>query len=290
MAPSNSDLATWASLLGAIATVLGLLQSATLLVAVGAFAVGVSIFALAKAGSGRKVLRSAAINIEGLNLDTLNLANLRRRLNKSLVVHRAYHLARIDGQDLTISWQYDGYCGADKETSMEFSVDSENNIPFNELECYAFDLHQDPECLHRIRPILLGSDGLSKKLAIPFLKPLELNQPFSILFNCKLTGCMSSGVQYYTSTLSFDQRSIRKLAVHLIFVDQTPTWVRAYECNSKGQPTLISDLRPLREQEGVTEYIDVAENVDGQSTRIYIFHLPPGPQRNLGLLGIEADT
>jgi hypothetical protein len=67
------------------------------------------------------------------------------------------------------------------------------------------------------------ADGLSKKLAVPFLKPLALNLSFSVMFNCKLPGCLSAGVHYYTSPLSF--------------------------------------------------YIDIAENVGGQSIRIYTFHL-----------------
>jgi hypothetical protein len=275
MAHSNNELASWASILGTVATVLGLIQSLSWLTAIGLSCIGISVVSLATASRGRRLLRSAAIHLEGFNLDSLNLANLRRRLNRSLVVQRAYHLARIDGQNLSVSWQYDGYCGTDKETSMEFSIDAETHIPFSRLECYAFDLKHDPECLHKIRPLLIGGDGLSKKIAVPFLEPALFQQPFSILLNCTLPGCLGPGVQYYTSTLSFGQPSVHRLAVHLVFVRDRPDWVRVYECNRHGPPTLISDLRPVRDDDEASEYIDIAQNVPGQSTRIYLFHVVP---------------
>jgi hypothetical protein len=275
MTPTSNELASWASILGATATLLGLIQSVSWLTTIGVCLIALSIFALTQARKGHRLLKSAAINLEGRNLDALNLANLRRRVNRSLIVQRAYHLARIDGQDLIVSWQYDGYCGAEKETSIEFSIDSESNIPFSELECHAFDLQQDPQCLHKIRPVLIGGDGLSKKIAIPFLKALVCKQSFSVILNCKLPGCLSAGVQYYTSTLSFDQPSIHRLAVHLVFARNRPDWVRVYECDAHNQPSLILDLRPLREDEETSEFIDIAENVPGQSARVYVFHIDP---------------
>jgi hypothetical protein len=290
MTPTSNELASWASILGTAATLLGLIQSVSWLTGVGVCFIGISIFALTHARKGRRLLKSAAINLEGRNLDSLNVANLRRRLNRSLIVQRAYHVARIEGRDLTVSWQYDGYCGAEKETRIEFSIDSESNIPFSELECHAFDLQQDPQRLHQIRPLLIGSDGLSKKIAIPFLKPPLFQQPFSIVLNCALPGCLSTGVQYYTSTLSFEQRSIRRLAVHLVFIRDRPDWVRVYECDPDSQPCLISDLRPFRYDEEISEYIDIAEKVPGQSTRIYVFDVAQPSLGNDRLIAVKDDS
>jgi hypothetical protein len=45
----------------------------------------------------RRYIRSTRMVIDGYNLDSLNSANLRRRLNNSLMVQRAYHLGRIEG-------------------------------------------------------------------------------------------------------------------------------------------------------------------------------------------------
>jgi len=288
MNQATSELTTWASILGTVATILGMIQSVSWLTAIGVSCIGIAIFALIQAKSRHRLLRSATINIGGRNLDILNIANLRRRLNRSLIVQRACHLAAIEGQDLTVSWQYDGYCAAEKETAIEFSIDAENNIPFSDLECYAFDRQQDPECLHKIRPILIGGDGLSKKVAVPFLKPLVSKQPFSVLLHCKLPGCIGSGVQHYTSTLSFDQRSIPKLAVQLAFIGQHPDWVRVYECGTDGKPTLVKDLSPVSENDHVSERIDIVENVPGQSTRIYAFHISPIQQRTDRLIALRA--
>ena len=139
--------------------------------------------------------------IERLNLDALHVANLRRRLNRSLNVERAFQVAIIEGADLHLAWQYEGYCQANAETSIEFSIDSDNNIPFDQLECFAFDLQNDPVRLKQIRPTLVGSDGVSKKISVPFLKALTGNDRFSVLLHCTLPACINTGVQYYTSSL-----------------------------------------------------------------------------------------
>jgi hypothetical protein len=274
MKASADQLASLASILGAVVTLLGLMQSAGWLIAVGVCFLGTAIAAVAYARRERGLLKAAEITVEGRNLDSLNIANLRRRLNRSLVVQRAYHLAKVDGQALTMSWQYEGFCRIDKETTMEFSIDSETHVRFGELECFAFDLQQDPGRLHKITPLLVGSDGLSKKVALPFLKPCLLDHPFNVQLNCVLPFRVSAGVHYYTSTLSFDQRSVHRLAVHLLFEGNAPDWLRVYECEKGSQPKLVNDLRPFKQELDTCEYIDLAEDVPGQSTRIYAFYLP----------------
>ena len=71
-------------------------------------------------------------------------------------------------------------CRAEQETAMEFSIDAECNIPFDLLDCGAYDLACDPDKAHAIRPILIGPDGISKKIAVPFLEPLTPQQPFCV--------------------------------------------------------------------------------------------------------------
>ena len=68
---------------------------------------------------------------------------------------------------MVVTWRYNGYCRAPHESAVEFSIDTDNHIPFDRLECYAYDLRNDPHRTHRIRPVLLGADGLSKKIAVP---------------------------------------------------------------------------------------------------------------------------
>src|SRR5438105_14824241 len=98
--PVKDELASWASILGTVVSFLGLIQSKTWLTAVGLLFVALSIITLAYARRERRRLRSAAISVEGRSLDSLNVANLRRRVNRSLLVQRADHMASIEGEDL----------------------------------------------------------------------------------------------------------------------------------------------------------------------------------------------
>jgi hypothetical protein len=191
------------------------------------------------------------------------------------VIQEAHQVARIEGEDLTMTWTYAGYCRAERETAIEFSVDSDNNVPFDKLKCQAYDLRRDPGMRHQIRPILIGPDGISKKLAVPFLEPLMAQEPFSVLLKCHLPGCMKAGLEYYTSTLSLGQEQVRHSVVRLLFVRQYPEWVRVYECDKFGATTLLKDLRPARENMELSEYVDAAEGLAAQSARVYLFWRRP---------------
>jgi hypothetical protein len=268
---SNQSLASWATILGMVISVLGLVQSRGWLTAIGVFFVGTSVVAVAYARRERLVVSSATVQLEGRSIDSLNVANLRRRVNRTLVIQDVHHIARVQGQDLKITWQYTGYCRADRETAIEFSVDSDNSIPFGALNCFAYDLARDPSKRHKIRPILIGPEGTSKKLAVPFLEPLVAQQRFAVLLKCKLPGCVKAGFGYYTSTLSFDQARVRRCITRLVFAGDRPLWVRTYDCLASGKTTLLKELFPVRQDRESSEYLDVAENVAGQSSRIYTF-------------------
>lgn len=267
----SESLAAWGTFLGAVVSLLGLIQSLTWLTALGAVFIAVSIAAIAYARRKGRRLRSASIVVEGRNLDSLNLANLRRRLNRTLVVQEANHVARIQGEDLQITWRYAGYCRANRESAIEFSVDSDNNIPFDALDCFGYDLKHDPDGKHKIRPILIGPDGVSKKIALPFLRPITRDQGFDAVLKCELPGCMNGDVEYYSSTLAFDQIYIPRCTVHLRFVLSQPEWVRLYDCGASGRAKLMKDLPAVRVGREFSEYSDVADNISGQSVRVYVF-------------------
>lgn len=267
----TESLASWATILGTILGILGLIQSYTWLTSIGALLFVVSVAALLYARRQRQILASATIKVGGRSIDSLNVASLRRRLDRSLVIQEAHHLAEIDGEDLATSWQYTGYCHANRESSIEFSVDTDNNVPFEGLKCFAYDLSNDPSKEHRIQPLLIGPDGISKKLAVPFLEPLIAQQPFSVLLACDLPGCMKGGMEYYTSTMSFDQDTVRHFSTRLIFRHSRPHWVRVYDCDDHGVIRLLRDLRPVREEHELTEYLDAGQSVAAKSARIYIF-------------------
>jgi hypothetical protein len=274
MIDRHEHLASWAIVLGSALALLGVLQSEPWVTLLGIGCSSASATAALLWKRNQLTAHSAGVSIEGLNLDSLHVANLRRRLNTSLTVERAFHVAIIDGTDLTVAWQYDGFCRSQCENSIEFSIDSENNVAFDDLDCFAFDLQNDPVRLHQIRPTLVGSDGVSKKISVSFLQPLAFQQRFSVLLNCNLRGCITSGVQYYTSSLSFDQRSIESASVHLIFVKCRPEWVRVYECAKSGAMTFVGALRPFRDDGATCECVDMVQNLPGQSVRVYVYDLP----------------
>lgn len=267
----KESVTLWATVIGTALTVVGLVQSRTWLTAISLPVVIASIALAIYAKRQRQFVTAAEVRVDDVNIDSLNVANLRRRLNRSLVIQEADHFAMIDGQNLTVTLRYAGYCRAKRETAIEFSIDTDNNIPFERLDCVAFNLGGDPRLAHQIRPLLVGPDGISKKLAVPLLRPLASGEPFSVMLTCKLPGCMNGGTEYYTSTVSFDQPQIRRFRVRLKFLRLRPDWLRVYQCDPSGDAKLVKALRPAWEGAGVTEYLDFDEDMPAQSARIYVF-------------------
>jgi hypothetical protein len=141
----QETLASWATILGAVLSVFSLIQSRAWVTGIGILLVGVSVAAGMYARRERLTIQSASVVIEGKSIDALNMANLKRRVNKSLVIQEVRHEARINAEDLSVVWRYTGYCKAERETSIEFSIDAESAIPFDRLECFAYDLGNDPD-------------------------------------------------------------------------------------------------------------------------------------------------
>jgi hypothetical protein len=200
----------------------GVVQSVNWLAGIGAIFVTGSILALAYGTRQRQLVNRAKFRAEGCSIDCLNMANLRRLLNKSLIVQEVHNTAVICGEDLFIRWQRSGFCQAERESAIEFSIDADSSIPFAELECFAYDLRNDPERRHKIRPLLVGPDGISKKLAVPFLAPVQNQQLFAIELICTLPRCMKPGIDYYTAKLSFAQDRINNYSVELVFEADLP--------------------------------------------------------------------
>lgn len=271
----QESLASWATIVGTLLSLVGLIQSRAWLTGASLLFVAASIVTGLYARKERRTVDSATVKIEGRSIDCLNIASLRRRVNASLVIQEAHHTAEIEGEDLRITWKYSGYCRAVQETAIEFSVDTDSHVPFDRLECCAYDLERDPKGERKIRPILIGPDGISKKIAVPFLSPLNARQPFSVALKCTLPGCMQAGLEYYTSTLSFGQERVQRTSVRLVFVGAQPEWMRVYECVASRGVRLIRALSPSSQGSGRSEYLDVAEDTQAQSARVYMFWRPP---------------
>ncbi len=275
----KNSLLFWFSILGTAIEILGLVKSSGWLAILGLLLVAGSVGTLLYARLQRQRLTRAAVKIEGRSIDSLNAASLGRRLNRSLLIQEADQVVTIKGENAVVTWRYSGYCLAPQEAVLEFSIDTDNHVPFERLECFAYDLQHDPNRMHRIRPILLGSDGLSKKIAVPFLERLSAHDSFSVRLTCIFPGCMKSGVEYYASTASFAQERIPTSSVRLLFLSGRPEWLRVYECGASGAPTLLKDLRPSHETARLTEYTDLASDVPAQAARIYVFRRTAEPDR-----------
>jgi hypothetical protein len=264
--------------LASVATIASLIISVLALVNSRAWLVLCSLlFACIAGGAGlyarreRLAVAGASTVIEGRSIDSLNIANLKRRVNRTFVIQEACHTARIEGEDMKITWKYSGYCRSARAFAMEFSIDSEAGTSFRELDCAAYDLGRDPEMTREIRPLLIGTEGISRKIAVPFLEPIQAHQPFGVLLRCALPRCVRAGTGYFTSTLSFAQDRVRRYEVRLTFVGPAPNWVRVYECSHPRAPVLLKSLTPWRQGADLCEYIDVIEDVPGQSARVYLF-------------------
>ena len=272
--PMQFSLESFAALATIVGTILGLLaiiQARNWLIVVSLPLVGLAIVAGFYARRERLAVKAATITIEGRSIDSLNVANLRRRVNRTLTIQEAHHTARIEGEDLKIEWVYSGYCRAKQESAMEFSVESEQQVSFDRLDCFAYDLGHDPAMAHKIRPLLIGADGVSKKLSVPFLAPLRAKQAFRLMLKCTFPRATKVGFGYYSSTLSFAQNTVPRCTVRLIFSDSEPVWVRVYESSLPQKPTLVKILMPVRQKPGEFEYLDVVQDVAGRSARVYAF-------------------
>jgi hypothetical protein len=267
----NDSLAFWATILGTVLGISGFIQSYTWLTVVGTFVLFAAIVSFLYAERQRRRIRSARVSIEGRSIDSLNVASLNRRLDQRLVMQEVHQTATIDGENLAIAWECAGYCRSNQATVVEFSVDSDNNIPFEDLACLAYDLRNDSQRRHVIRPILVAADGISKKLAVPLLVPLKQREPFRVFLSCELPGCMKAGVEYFTATLSFEQNTVPQCTIRLRFLRCRPDWVRVYECLASGTTRLLQDLPPVREDHDATEYLDIVHDASSKCARVYVF-------------------
>lgn len=268
---SLETVAALATVLGTAVSILALIQASGWLAVVSSGFICVAVGLWLWGRREKAVLNSALTVIEGHSIDSLNLANLRRKVNRTLYIQEAHHTARIKGEDMEITWRYTGFCRKDGVSSTEFSVNSDARLAFENMDCVAFDLSRDPEMKHPISPTLTGPDGISKKISVAFLEPLKANEPFGLLLSCKLPKCFKPGFGYYTSNLSFAQARINRCVVHLIFERSTPDWMRVYEGTYTRPVRLVKTLIPSSRETASCDYIDVADGRRGQSARLYVF-------------------
>ena len=269
---SLESLAALATIIGTALSLFALVQSRAWLMLVSLLVVVVGIASVLYGRRERLARESATNVIEGLSIDTLNLANLRQKADRKYFIQTAEHLAFVDGADLQLCWQYQGYSRAAGVSSFDFSVES-GLRPFEDLDCVAYDLVHDPMRQRPIKPILIGPESISKRVTFALLETLNRNDRFDVLVKCTLKGCLTPGVGYYSSTLCFAQRIIQRCTVRLEFSGEAPEWVRVYECKAGSAPRLVKSLVAPSGAE-TWRYEDVIHKISGQSARVYFFNRP----------------
>ena len=129
------SFASLATIAGLLVSLLALFQARSWLVLTSMCFAALAVFVCLYARRMRLAMESASIVIDGHSIDTLNIANLRRQVNRTFFIQDVEHAARIEGEDLHMTWQYSGYCRARAAAEMEFTINSEAGTRFSELDC-----------------------------------------------------------------------------------------------------------------------------------------------------------
>lgn len=262
----------WISIIGLLLSIYGVINKHITLTSFGLFFFVISVALALKLFELNKIIKKSNISIADMKIDALNLANLSKVRNKTLKVQEASHWFKIIGTNLSMTFKYSGYCKSTSgESGFVFNVDSDVNISFAKLTCFGYDLENDPKRSHMIKPFLIGSDGLSKRVKLPFAKMIRKGEQFRIIFYCELPGCIKPGKDYVISSLFFeDDSTIQRFSNHLEFVSDFPKWVRLYDA-TQDNPTLLKDLKPQYHQGMTVYYKDSYNNIGPDKAFIYLF-------------------
>jgi len=272
MSQAVESIAFWSEIIGEVVTVYSLIESHKAKTLLGILFFSTTILLTFRLFNLKKYIKTTNTVIGNKKIDALNVANIAKTANKSLKIQEATHLIRVHGKKLILNLDYSGYCKSKEgESGFVFSIDSDVSIPFEKLTCHGFDLLNDPRKKHKIFPLLLGADGLTKRVGLPFIRHLSEGDPFHVVLFCELPGCMRFGKDYVTATLAFnDNTRIKNFSVKLEFVKGHPKWVRLYDATS-GEPRLIKDLKPARTKAHSVYYEENYKNIEGEKAFVYLF-------------------
>jgi len=230
-----------------------------------------AIFIALKLYSEKKRNKKSNIVIENTRIESLNLANLARLKNSTLKVDTAIHRNYINGNDLAIEFEYSGICTCDDgESGITFSVDCDSNLGFEQMNWYGYDLIVDTNKTHKIHPKLLGAEGLTKKVMLPFAKKIIKYGKFHTSFRVTLPGCMKTGKDYVTATFSFNKLPIDTVIIELWFMDLYPKYVHLYDVTN-GVSTLEKELIPTNQISNKICYVDNINNLNPETALVYYF-------------------
>lgn len=255
------------AILSIFAIVKGLLHFAIVLIIVFSLTIILTIADVIK----RK--KNKPVAIEQLPIESLFLAEINRTQMDSVCIREAVHTVRIVEKDVSVTFDYSGICTEKKgESNFIFSIGGDSLYAFKDLNCFGFDLIEDPNKKSPIIPILASKDGLCKKVKLPLKRHLNQYDIFSVELNYTWPSCMKYEDDYYASTLSFKNETIEKYTVKLIFSEIRPDWVRVYTENGELIKDLGGKVVKLNADKVEYVYIDKVTNPSANSKLIYQFY------------------
>ncbi len=142
-----------------------------------------------------------------VELDHLGLSCRVTESNRKYDVQITY---KIKGKNLS----------GDTLSGLHLAVAGDNPAPFSKLNPRLYHLHSDPEKRIFVKPDLLGSDGILKKLFLPFISPgIEKNGLFNIELSLKWPNLVYS--EFHKDYLYLDnfdfEKGTRELQMDLEF-------------------------------------------------------------------------
>lgn len=272
MTYNKENISLFIGVAGFLLSFYGLIENKLYILLFGVSSYIVAICFAFKLTKEKQRYSKANIEIEGHRIESLNLANITRKQNKTFFIQQAKHIATIRGLDLVLEFDYSGYCSkGSQESGIDFSVDSDVNIEFRDIQLYGFDLINDPNRLHKIKPFLTGSEGMTKKIKLPFMSPIKKGEAFHVSLISHLHNCMKYGKDYITATLSFgDSLRVADFSVELVFVNDHPNWVRVYDTTT-GNTQLLKNLSPSSSNEERVIYNDHYKDMNSKTALVYFF-------------------
>lgn len=218
-----------------------------------------------------KKVHKKFITIENKKIDILPLIDPIKKEDHTLIPKHIIHKHIVANEEVTFLYYYEGICiSKNGEDNIVFNIGAEEYIPFNELKCFAYDLKNDIHKEMKISPILIGDDGLSKKIKINFLHKLEYSDNFKILFVYSFPHCLKFGKDYISVYMSYYKKTIDVFINEIIFKDIKPLYVKVYDIHNK-KAHYTETLKP-NVSHNEYKYIHKINNCKGNTSIIYFIN------------------
>lgn len=213
--------------------------------------------------------KSYYIKEENINIECGNLVDDIVGVNTVINPTDIIHHYKIKEKDLICEYRYKGLIRKNGIAQCDFVFSSTNQVPYDEMECYAID----NKIQKRQRPRLIGTDGLVKKISIGFDEALRVGDNFDVFLHINLEGCVGANKDYIISRVSYAISNISKYEVEILFDKKAPETMDVYVMNF-GTFKREKIIYPSNENELL--FIDEINHNISVSLRVYVFNRDDG--------------